>query len=73
MQDWYQVLTIAGTTIAAVWAMSRENKAERAEFKSEIKEIIVEMQKEQKSFHGRMCAIEERYYQMMQRYWESRK
>jgi len=53
--DWYQVLTIAGSTIGACFLMHRETT------------------KEMKDFHGRLCTLEERYLQMMQRYLESRK
>ena len=52
--DWFQVLTIAGSTIGAVWFMHRETY------------------KEMKDFHGRLCTLEERYLQMMQKYLESR-
>jgi len=32
-----------------------------------------EMKNEIKDFHGRLCALEEKYIQMMERYWESKK
>ena len=59
--DWLQVLTIAGSTIGACWYMHREN-------------IIMYRQfdKETKDFHGRLCALEERYLQMMQRILEKK-
>jgi hypothetical protein len=57
--DWYQVLTIAGSTIAACWAMHRETIA-----------LGNESRKEMKDFHGRLCALEEKYIQMMQRVLE---
>lgn len=31
-----------------------------------------ETQKEMKDFHGRLCALEEKYIQMMQRFMEKR-
>lgn len=60
--DWVQVLTIAGSTIGACWLMHRENLKERAERALEMKD-----------FHGRLCTLEERYIQMMQRILEERK
>ena len=47
--DWFQVLTIAGSTIGACWFMHREHR-------QDMKKISDEM----KDFHGRLCAIEER-------------
>ena len=32
-----------------------------------------ETTKEMKDFHGRLCTLEERYFQMMQRYLEEKK
>jgi hypothetical protein len=31
--------------------------------------FLISFFKESKSFHGRLCTIEERYYQLMQRMW----
>lgn len=53
--DWLQVLTIAGSTIGAVWLVHRETT------------------KEMKDFHGRLCRLEEKYIQMMERFMEDRK
>jgi hypothetical protein len=60
--DWLQVLTIAGSTIGACWWMHREHRAD-------MKTISEEM----KDFHGRLCTLEERYMQMMQRILEEKK
>lgn len=59
--DWFQVLTIAGSTVGALWLMHRENV-----------KMHQEHAKESKEFHGRLCAIEERYIQVMQRIWETK-
>lgn len=59
--DWFQVLTISGSTIGACWLMHREN----------IK-MHQESSKEMKDFHGRLCILEERYLQMMQRILEKK-
>lgn len=59
--DWLQVLAIAGSTVGACWFMHREN----------IK-MQQDVTKEMKDFHGRLCALEEKYIQVMQRYWEGK-
>lgn len=59
--EWLQVLTISGSTLAACWYMHRENISMYREF-----------EKETKDFHGRLCALEERYLQMMQRILEKK-
>jgi hypothetical protein len=59
--DWYQVLAIAGSTIGASWMMHRENVKERDERALEMKD-----------FHGRLCTLEERYLQIMQRRLEEK-
>ena len=57
--EWLQVLTIAGSTIGACWYMHKEN----------IK-MHQDSSKEMKDFHGRLCTLEERYLQMMQKFLE---
>lgn len=57
--DWLQVLTIAGSTIGACWIMHRENIG-----------IGRNRDQEMKDFHGRLCTLEERYLQMMQKLLE---
>lgn len=59
--DWIQVLTIAASTIGATWFMHRESQS-----------IHRESQKEMKDFHGRLCILEERYLQLMQRFLEEK-
>lgn len=59
--DWLQVLTIAGSTIGACWYMHREN------FK-----LWKESTDEMKDFHGRLCTLEEKYIQMMERILEKK-
>jgi hypothetical protein len=60
--DWLQAIMIAGSTIGACYWMHKENKQQSDEF-----------QKEMKDFHGRLCTLEERYLQMMQRLLEDKK
>ena len=59
--EWLQVLTIAGSTLGACWYMHRENIFMYRQF-----------EKETKDFHGRLCTLEERYFQMMQRILEKK-
>ena len=59
--DWIQTLTIAGSTVGACWFMHKENLKESSE-----------RGKEMKDFHGRLCILEERYLQMMQRLLEKK-
>lgn len=54
--DWWQAFMIAGSTIGACYWMHRENKAMANEFAQEIKD-----------FHGRLCTLEERYLQILQK------
>lgn len=65
MMEWLQVLTIAGSTVGACWWMHEEHK-------SDIKSISDQMSREAKDFHARLCTIEERYLQMMQRLLEKK-
>ena len=59
--DWLQVLTIAGSTIGVAWLMHRENLG-----------LWRTSHDEMKDFHGRLCTLEEKYRQMMERYLEER-
>lgn len=59
--DWTQVLVIASSTIGACWLMHRENIKHHQETSNEMKD-----------FHGRLCRLEEKYIQIMQKYWESK-
>lgn len=59
--EWLQVLTIAGSTIGACWYMQKENQREMRDFHDAMKD-----------FHGRLCTLEEKYFQMMQRHLEKK-
>ncbi len=56
--DWLQYVLL----IIALIAMWRDNQS-----------IKVDMLKESKEFHGRLCVLEQRYLQMMERFMESKK
>lgn len=71
--EWLQAFMIAGSTIGACYWMHRENKQTSDAFRMEIKSLGNEIQREMKDFHGRLCTLEERYIQMMQRLLEGKK
>jgi hypothetical protein len=56
-------MAIAGSTIGACWVMHRESVKMH-------QELSKEMGREMKDFHGRLCSLEEKYIQMMQRILE---
>lgn len=63
--DWATIATVVFGVLGVMiplflWNRSESN-ADRREFTQEMK-----------SFHGRLCALEERYIQMMQRFMEER-
>jgi hypothetical protein len=60
--EWLQAFMIAGSTLGGCYWMHRENKEMSDKFNTESKD-----------FHGRLCALEEKYIQMMQRILEERK
>lgn len=63
--DWLQVLAIAGFAVGSMWFMRKEST-------KEIREMRSETNKEMRDFHGRLCALEEKYIQMMQRMLEKK-
>ena len=77
--DWLQAFMIAGSTIGACWWMVRDSKEERRQMSEKFDSSFAESRSqhrdfynEMKDFHGRLCTLEERYLQMMQR-WIERK
>ncbi len=70
LMEWLQVGTIAGTTIGCCWFFRKETKEQIAEMKAEAKEFKERSIAESKDFHGKMCTLEERYFQLMQRILE---
>lgn len=56
--EWYQFLMLA----IGLYAMNRDNQKRFDKFTDESKD-----------FHGRMCALEEKYIQMMERFMQERK
>lgn len=67
--DWIQVLTIIASTIGCCWFFRKETKEQISEMNAEMKDFHQAM----KDFHGRLCRLEEKYQQMMQRYLEEKK
>lgn len=63
--EWLQVLTIAGSTVGACWYFKRDTDAK-------IESMNASFTNEMKDFHGRLCTLEERYLQMMQRFLDKK-
>lgn len=63
--DWLQVFAIVGSVIGACYYMHRENR-------NEIRSISDRTNSEMKDFHGRLCTLEERYLQMIQKILENK-
>jgi hypothetical protein len=59
--DWLQVFTIAGSTIGTCWFLHQKSLG-----------WWQESQREMKDFHGRLCRLEEKYIQMMERFMEKK-
>jgi len=62
--EWLQVLTIVGSTIGCCYYFRKETKEQIEELKQDARERAAE----NKDFHGRLCRLEERYIQMMERF-----
>ena len=65
--EWAQILTMIGANLAAVismflWARREagEDRKESTRQHDRALDIIQEIQKEMKDFHGRLCSIEEK-------------
>ena len=66
-RDWIQVLTILlGVFSMFLWSQ-REFRSEMRALKSETRADMRDFHKAIKDFHGRLCKIEEKYYQMEKR------
>ncbi len=64
--DWLQVFTITATTIGCCLYFRRETKAQLDKMEQHGRE----RDQETKDFHARLCVLEEKYIQMMQRLLE---
>lgn len=67
--EWLQVFSIMATTIGCCLFFRRETKAQLDALAQHGRERDQEM----KDFHGKMCTLEERYIQLMQRILEGKK
>lgn len=59
--DWIQVFVLASSMIGSCWYFKRDSDIKFEKISDELK-----------SYHGRMCTLEERYMQLMQKFWESK-
>lgn len=55
----FTILGIGIPILISLWIMHRQSSTEMKSFQTEMKD-----------FHGRLCTLEERYLQMMQRIFE---
>ena len=69
--EWLHVFTIVGSTVGCCLYFRKESQADLKEVKDEIRSMearseshMSEFRKETKDFHGRMCALEEKYQQL---------
>ena len=60
--DWMQVLVIVFGNMAWTLPLWLWNRSESRADHRQVLEIIQTIQSEIKDFHGRLCAIEERYH-----------
>jgi len=61
--DWVQILTLVGSNFVIFLWLRSEASADRREAAADRRDILTiirEIKDEQKDFHGRLCAIEER-------------
>jgi hypothetical protein len=63
--NWITFASVMIPIAGMIWLMHRENVKM---YLDATKSNALEM----KDFHGRLCVLEEKYIQMMQRYWESK-
>jgi hypothetical protein len=63
--EWYHVLSMVlgnAAVIIPLWLWSRsESRSDHRHMEAWVKASIDGMREEMKDFHGRLCAIEERY------------
>ncbi len=78
--DWVQFAILFLTLVGFIWTSRQEIREIREEARNDWKHLDAkfdlfkdEMKRETKDFHGRLCALEEKYIQMMEKYWESKK
>ncbi len=69
MMDWVQVGVIVVSTVGLCWVFSGETKTKA----DKLADYEREHYKEMKDFHGRMCALEQKYIQMMEKHLEEKK
>lgn len=59
--DWTQAVVIIAANLAVTVPLWLWNRTEANADRREISAVLRELKEEMKDFHGRLCAIEERY------------
>lgn len=70
--DWIQVFTIIIAVSSMFLWVTRESNSDSKELRGMILKLSDEIQKENRDFHGRLCRLEEKYYQMLGKKAESK-
>lgn len=66
--DWTQF----GLFLLSVGGLFLWSRAEALSDIRKVNEVLDSIAKESKDFHGRLCTLEERYIQLMQKMWENK-
>jgi len=69
---WFESVFITASVLVSVAFMHRQNKIDRIRMHKENIDMYRSFSCEMKDFHGRLCTLEERYMQMMQRILEKK-
>jgi len=67
-----ELLTLFFAVMSFMYFIRKDTKEFLDKFSKETKKFHDETSKETKEFHGRICKLEERYYQLMQRFLEKK-
>ena len=70
---WFENLFLATSIVGALFFINRQNKADRKEFRAEVKDFhtaIRDFHAAMRDFHGRLCTLEQKYIDMMERMLE---
>lgn len=71
-QHWIQVIAVVGGNLAIILPLWLWSRTEARADAREMMALISSSKEEMKDFHGKLCQLEEKYIQMMQRYWENK-
>jgi len=70
---WSQFLISLGSIFAFWFVIHRENQIILRDIAKEQKDFQLFMKEESKDFHGRLCSLEQKYINVMERFLEQKK